>query len=64
MINYHQDDWVDLFPLREFVYNNIYHSSLGHIPFFANYEKYPSFDTLVKGRMNNSTTKDFIKKSS
>jgi hypothetical protein len=64
MINYHQDDWVDLFPLREFVYDNIYHSSLGHILFFANYERHLSFDTLVKGRMNNLTTKDFIKKSS
>jgi hypothetical protein len=26
--------------------------------------KHLSFDTLVIGRMNNSTTKDFIKKSS
>jgi len=33
MINYHQDDGVDLLPLAKFAHNNTYHSSFSQIPF-------------------------------
>ena len=35
-INYQQDDWVNLLPLAEFVYNNTSHSATMVTPFFAN----------------------------
>jgi hypothetical protein len=43
-------------------YNNTYHSSLGHTPFFAKYGRRLKFDTLVMGRMNNLTIENLIKK--
>ena len=39
--NYHQDDWSQLLPLAEFVYNNAKSSSIGMSPFYANYGYYP-----------------------
>jgi hypothetical protein len=35
--NDHQDDWVDLLPLAEFVYNNAYNDSIGMSPNQARY---------------------------
>src|SRR5882724_5800865 len=35
-INYQKDDWVNLLPLAEFVYNNTLHSVTMVTPFFAN----------------------------
>jgi hypothetical protein len=62
MINHHQDDWINLLPFSNFVSNNTYHSSLGHIPFFANYGHHPWFNILAMGRMNNLAIEDFIKR--
>ncbi len=62
MINYHQDDWVNLLPLFDFANNNTYHSSLDHIPFFVNYGQHLRFNTLAMGRMNNLAIEDFIKR--
>jgi len=39
--NYHQDDWSQLLPLAEFVYNNAKSSSTGMSPFYANYGYHP-----------------------
>jgi hypothetical protein len=35
--NYHQDNWVDLLPLAEFVHNNAYNESIGMTPNRARY---------------------------
>jgi Integrase zinc binding domain/Integrase core domain len=35
--DFHQDDWYQLLPLAEFVYNNAKSSSTGMTPFYANY---------------------------
>jgi hypothetical protein len=35
--DYQQDNWYNLLPLAEFVYNNAQHSSTRVSPFFANY---------------------------
>ena len=43
-INYHQDNWVDLLSLAEFVYNNTLQGSTQQTPFFANYGHHPRFD--------------------
>ena len=39
--SYHQDDWSQLLPLTEFVYNNAKNASMGTSPFFANYGYHP-----------------------
>ena len=39
--DYHQDDWAQLLPLAEFVYNNTQNSSTRVSPFFANYGYHP-----------------------
>ena len=35
--NYDQDDWYELLPLAEYVYNNSITSAIGFTPFYANY---------------------------
>jgi len=39
--DYHQDDWSQLLPLAEFVYNNAKSTSTGTSPFYANYGRHP-----------------------
>ena len=39
--DYQQDDWSQLLPLAEFVYNNAQHASTRVSPFFANYGYHP-----------------------
>jgi hypothetical protein len=39
--DYQQDDWHDLLPFSEFVYNNTQSSSTQLTPFFANYGYHP-----------------------
>jgi len=39
--DYHQDDWSQLLPLAEFVYNNAKSTSTGMSPFYANYGYHP-----------------------
>jgi transposase InsO family protein len=39
--DYQQDDWHQLLPLAEFVYNNAQNSSTGVSPFYANYGYHP-----------------------
>lgn len=43
-VTYQQDDWVDLLPIAEFVYNNTKHSATGVTPFYANTARHPAFD--------------------
>ncbi|GAA6045532.1 hypothetical protein JCM8097_003958 [Rhodosporidiobolus ruineniae] len=42
-VNYQQDDWQDLLPLAQFVYNDTTHSAIKCTPFFANYGYHPTF---------------------
>lgn len=37
--NYEQNNWADLYPLVEFVYNNSVHSMTRMIPFWAMYHR-------------------------
>jgi len=39
--DYHQDNWSQLLPLAEFVYNNAKNASTGMSPFYANYGYHP-----------------------
>ena len=57
-INYHQDNWVDLLPLAEFVYNNTIQDSTKQMPFFANYGHHPRFNQFQLSTSKNPTTED------
>jgi len=55
MEQYHQDDWSQLLPLAEFVYNNAKSASTGVSPFYANYGYHPRATLKIvpdKGREN------------
>jgi len=51
--DYHQDDWSQLLPLAEFVYNNAKNSSTGMSPFYANYGYHPR--ATLKVRLTTAT---------
>ena len=40
-INHQQDNWVELLPIAQFVYNNQQHSMTETTLFFANYGRNP-----------------------
>jgi hypothetical protein len=46
---YDQDNWVDLLPLAEFVYNNSPHHATGVTPFFANKGYHPKLSINLRG---------------
>jgi len=46
--DYHQDDWNQLLPLSEFVYNNTKNVSTGMSPFYANYGYHPRHTMKVR----------------
>src|SRR6201996_3735742 len=48
-IGKHQDDWVDLLPMAEFVINSQLNSAMGHTPFELLYGYTPDF-TIPAGR--------------
>jgi len=47
-VNYQQDDWVNLLPLAEFVYNNTSHSATMVTPFFANKGFHPKLEVSLE----------------
>ena len=49
--NYHQDDWSQLLPLAEFVYNNAKSASTGTSPFYANYGRHPRHTIWIRQAM-------------
>ena len=40
-VNHQQDNWVELLPIAQFVYNNQQHSVTGTTLFFVNYRRNP-----------------------
>jgi Integrase zinc binding domain/RNase H-like domain found in reverse transcriptase/Chromo (CHRromatin Organisation MOdifier) domain/Integrase core domain len=46
--DFHQDDWSQLLPLAEFVYNNAKNSSTQMSPFYANYGYHPRASMKVR----------------
>lgn len=64
MINYHQDNSINLLHLAKFTYNNTYCSSFGHTCHFLwTMDDTYRFNTLAMGRKNNLVVKDFIERS-
>jgi len=60
--NYNQDDWSQLLPLAEFVYNNAKSAFMGTSPFYANYGYHPraTLKILPDQRQGNPTAETFI----
>ena len=44
--SHHQDDWADLLPMAEFVYNNHHHPSIDTMPFFVNFGYHPTLTNV------------------
>ena len=60
IINYHQDDLVELLPFAKFTYNNTKHASIHHTPFFAYYAWHPKFYTFhIKNNVSNLSVENF-----
>ena len=60
--DYHQDDWAQLLPLAEFVYNNAQSASTRVSPFFANYGYHPRCTVTVATGCGNPAAEDFADK--
>jgi hypothetical protein len=58
--NYQQDDWADLLPLVEFVYNNAPHDSTGVSPFFANKGYHPAFSVSLESELTSARAQEYI----
>ena len=50
-INHQQDNWVELLPIAQFVYNNQQHSVTGTTLFFANYRRNPQWQATAGGNI-------------
>jgi len=59
--DYHQDDWAQMLPLAEFVYNNAKHSSTQTSPFYANYGYHPraTIKLIPADRSHNPTAEEW-----
>jgi hypothetical protein len=56
-----QTDWVDWFPITEFVYNNHKHSVTGFSTFFLEYGHHPFIPMAPqKSSINNPTAEEFV----
>ena len=57
-----QDDWVDLFPMTSFAYNNKILASTGHSPFFLNYGYHPQHNISSNHAYQAPAAKKYLKK--
>ena len=57
--NYQQDNWSELLPLAEFVYNNAPSPTTGVSPFFTNKEYHPNITVHPKHDIASSRAHDF-----
>jgi hypothetical protein len=60
--DYHQDDWAQLLPLAEFVYNDAQNASTRVSPFFVNYVYYPRCTVTVATGCSNPAAENFADK--
>ena len=51
--SHRQDDWADLLPMVEFVYNNHHHPLINTTPFFANYGYHPMLTNVLSAAQSN-----------
>jgi len=58
--NYQQDNWSELLPLAEFVYNNAPSATTGVSPFFANKGYHPNLSVYPERDIASSRAHDFV----
>jgi hypothetical protein len=58
MINYHQNNCLDILFVAEFSYNNTMHSTMQQTPFFVNYGLHPKFDIQGLNNVMNFIAQD------
>jgi len=58
--NYQQDNWSELLPLAEFVYNNAPSATTGVSPFFANKGYHPNLLVYPERDIASSRARDFV----
>ena len=58
--NYDQDDWYELLPLAEYVYNNSITSAIGFTPFYANYGFNSKMTWLKQADVKNSAAMYYV----
>ena len=58
-VNFEQNDWIRLFPMVEFAYNNAKNANTSHILFKLNYRYYPciSYKENLDPRSMSTTAK-------
>jgi len=57
--NYQQDNWADILPLAEFVYNNAPSATTGVSPFFANKGYHPNISVYPERNMTSAQAHDY-----
>jgi len=57
--NYQQDNWADLLPLAEFVYNNTPSATTGVSPFFTNKGYHPNISVYPERDMTSAWAHDY-----
>jgi hypothetical protein len=64
--DYQQDDWGELLPLAEFVYNNTQNASTRSSPFYANYGFHPHCSVAIQApktsSMSNPTADEWVER--
>ena len=57
--NYQQDNWSELLPLAEFVYNNAPSATTGVSPFFTNKGYHPNISVYPEGNMTSAQAREY-----
>ena len=61
-VNFQQDNWVELLPMAEFIFNSIEGSTTGVTPFYANKGYNPvAYGEPIKGELENPEAKERAK---
>ena len=55
--SHHQDNWADLLPMAEFVYNNHHHPLIDTMPFFTNYGYHPTLMNILSAAQSDEPDK-------
>jgi len=58
--NYQQDNWLDLFLLAEFTYNNVFSTTTSISLFFANKDYYSNINMYLEHDIASFCTYDFV----
>jgi transposase InsO family protein len=58
--NYEQDNWSEMLPMAEYVYNNSLTTAMGMSPFFANFEFDPRTNWHIEAEAKNPASRNYF----